>query len=209
MGKSIELKVAVQIQEETGYNIRALPRGTGLAEGGRILIFSHYDSMWLGPHAMDNATGTAAVMQLIDDFADCNLNLEFIFFGAEELGFWGSRDYILRHRQELGDFKAVVCLDGIASDRGEVEIGVSQVLKPLVKEVVQATGITVRKWSVPPRPNSDHLPFEEIGIPVFWLTTMDNYYHTAGDLPDVISASTLEKRVRLARDIIKRLAIWE
>ncbi|MGI9951036.1 M20/M25/M40 family metallo-hydrolase [Moorellaceae bacterium AZ2] len=154
---------------------------------------------------MDNASVIAAVLHLLREFSRSGTNLEFVLFGAEELGFWGSRRYVERRLGEIDRIEAVVCLDGLCSDKGLVEIGVSESLKPFVEALAKEVGIRVDKWSVPPRPNSDHVPFVEAGVPVVWLTTMDPYYHTAGDVPANISRAKLERTIRFAKIIVQRL----
>ena len=173
----------------------------------RILVCSHYDSMGLGPHAFDNASGTAATLELIEVFKESPYPLTFLLCGAEELGFWGSKAFVKQHLEECKQLNAVVCLDGISSDLGSVEIGVTESLAPSIRRLAEREAFGVDQWSIPPRPSSDHTGFEALGIPVFWLTTMDPYYHTAADVPEHVSKERLTRHTTFAAHVITSLAV--
>ena len=179
-------------------------------EGGdthpRVLICSHYDSMGLGPHAFDNASGTAAILELIRAFQGSPFRLTFLLCGAEELGFWGSKGFVKKHLEECKQLGAVVCLDGISSDLGSVEVGVTEDLAPRIRLLAEREKFKVDQWSIPPRPSSDHIGFEAFGVPVFWLTTMDPYYHTAADVPEHVGKERLMRHTTFAARVIADLA---
>jgi hypothetical protein len=51
--------------------------------------------------------------------------------------------------------------------------------------------------------NSDHTYFEQVGVPVAFITQRpDPYYHTAQDSPDKISVPVLEQNGELATAVI-------
>jgi Zn-dependent M28 family amino/carboxypeptidase len=203
-GRKVRLEVIASSGNKIGYNLRVQQKGR--IDKPRILICSHYDSMWLGPHAFDNASGTAAIVELIGCFRNSPYNLEFLLCGAEELGFCGSGAYVERHPKECREIAAVVCLDGICSDLGPVEVGVSERIAAQIKQLARQNGFCVDRWSIPPRPNSDHISFEPLGLPVFWLTTMDPYYHTAADVPENISIEKLKNHTGFVGMVIMDLA---
>ncbi len=198
-GGRVRLEVSALFPEEKGKNFIVRIRGDD--KKPIVLICSHYDSMWLGPHAFDNASGTSSTLELIRSFRDSPYNLDFLICGAEELGFWGSRAFVDQHPKECSDIDLVVCLDGICSDLGPVEIGVSEELAPRIRELAKKNSFIVDQWSIPPRPNSDHVSFEALGKPIFWLTTMDPYYHTIKDIPDHISS----KRLKIHTDFVAKV----
>jgi len=199
----VHLEVIALFPEEKGYNFIVHLRGG--SDKQKILICSHYDSMWLGPHAFDNASGTSAIMELIRCFKGSPYNLDFLLCGAEELGFWGSKSFVEKHRQECSDLAAVICLDGICSDLGSIEVGVTENLAPRIKDFANQHNFRVDQWSIPPRPNSDHVSFEPLGTPVFWLTTMDPYYHTSKDIPEHIGKEKLEIHTVFVSQVIMNL----
>jgi Zn-dependent M28 family amino/carboxypeptidase len=203
-GKKVFLQVEAKTVEEIGFNLVA---NTGKnADAPKIVVCSHYDSMWLGQHAFDNASGTAAILELIRCFKGLpDLNLEFLVCGAEELGFWGSKAYVARHMAKCQDISCVVCLDGICSDLGTVEIGVTEDIVQLVKQFAAEKEFQVDKWSIPPRPNSDHVAFDSLNKPVFWITSMDPFYHTSLDVIDNVSVWKLKANTDFAAGMILSL----
>ncbi len=203
-GGSVRIGVFAGTSEENGYNLIVRQNGNG--EKGAILICSHYDSMWLGPHANDNASGTAAVLELIRFFKDTPYHLIFLLCGAEELGFWGSRSFARNHGGACRDLLAVLCTDALSSRLGPVEIGVTERLAPTIRELSRKHGLSVDRWSTPPRPGSDHASFESFGKPTVWLTTNAPYYHTAADLPEHVDIDNLQKHTEFLTKVIMSLA---
>lgn len=80
-----------------------------------LLITAHYDSYSGSVGANDNATGTAAAIEMagylksIEESLVCNVRI--VFLGAEELGMIGSREYVTAHSDELDKIIAVINLD--------------------------------------------------------------------------------------------------
>ena len=102
---------------------------------------------------------------------------------------------MLRNARSSGRWSA---LDGICSDLGSVEVGATENLAPILREIARKGNFRVDQWSIPPRPNSDHLFFEKMGVPVFWLTSMDPFYHTAADVPEHVSKEKLARHTDFA-----------
>lgn len=73
-----------------------------------LVVCAHYDSVYAGPGASDNAAGAAIVMELAHAFrrAPARRVLRFIAFGAEEIGLEGSIHYVGRLRRDDADRKA-------------------------------------------------------------------------------------------------------
>ena len=71
----------------------------------KILVVScHYDAVWEVQGAVDNASGCAAVLEMARVMAesgrDFGVEVRFIFFSGEELGMYGSKQYIEELTQE-------------------------------------------------------------------------------------------------------------
>ena len=60
------MEVVAHTKKEVGWNL--IVPSKDHVNKPEILVCSHYDSMWLGPHAFDNASGTAAILELIRVF---------------------------------------------------------------------------------------------------------------------------------------------
>ncbi len=114
------------IQTYDQYNVVATLPGT-LCPNKVIVIGGHHDSILfdgndpyiVAPGADDNASGTAAVlemarvMKLTNYQPECTIR--FITFAAEEVGLWGSRwDVILAEQQQM-DIKLMINHDMIAN----------------------------------------------------------------------------------------------
>ena len=73
-------------------NVVAVKRGESER---RIIVGAHYDSRPPGEGATDNASGVAVLLELALRLRDrpTPYTIEFVAFGAEEAGWWGSRAY--------------------------------------------------------------------------------------------------------------------
>ena len=87
----------------------------------RVLVTAHYDSVWRGPGAIDNASGVEGVRRVGEALRGRKLErgVRLVAFAAEEIKLTGSRYYVdeARLRGELDSIVGVVNLDCIA--RGE------------------------------------------------------------------------------------------
>ena len=86
-----------------------------------VIVSAHYDSVFRGPGAIDNASGVEGVRRIGETLAGRELErgIRLIAFAAEEIKLTGSRYYVdeARLRGQLGEIAGVVNLDCIA--RGE------------------------------------------------------------------------------------------
>ncbi|HEY6963081.1 MAG TPA: M28 family peptidase [Gaiellaceae bacterium] len=96
-------------------NVIADIPGTG---DGHVIVSAHYDSVWRGPGAIDNATGVEGVRRVGEAFAsrDLERGVRLVAFAAEEIKLTGSRYYVdeASLRGELDEIAGVVNLDCIA-----------------------------------------------------------------------------------------------
>jgi Peptidase family M28 len=85
---------------------------------GHVVVSAHYDSVWRGPGAIDNASGIEGVRRIGATLRDRSLprGVRLIGFAAEEIKLTGSRYYVdeAKLRGELAQTKGVVNLDCIA-----------------------------------------------------------------------------------------------
>jgi Zn-dependent M28 family amino/carboxypeptidase len=91
-------------------NVIADTRGTG---DERVLVTAHYDSVFRGPGAIDNATGVEGVRRAGERLLDRDVTL--VAFTAEEVKLLGSRFYVdeAKIRGGLDAIIGVVNLDCI------------------------------------------------------------------------------------------------
>ncbi len=204
-GTSLEagLEVEGRVAAKEGFNVIGRKPNTG---GQRVLVTAHYDSFWNGVHAMDNAAGTATVIALSRYLTDFH-GIEFVVFGGEELGFWGSSSYVQAIGASLDTIRAIVNLDTFGSNRSQVEIGATPDLSELCRTVAEERHIAVDCWNVPPRPASDQQSFVEKGVSSVWLANCgaDQRYHTPLDVPSEMSPEKIEKVAALAFALVQKL----
>ncbi|MFZ0131868.1 MAG: M28 family metallopeptidase [Desulfobacterales bacterium] len=204
-GRSLEagIEVAGRVVEKEGFNVIGRKSNT---LDQRVLVTAHYDSFWNGVHAMDNAVGTATVIALSRYLTDFH-GIEFVVFGGEELGFWGSSSYVQASDASLDTIRAIVNLDTFGSNRSQIEIGATPDLSELCRAVAEERHIAVDCWNIPPRAASDQHSFVEKGVPAVWLANCgtDQRYHTPLDVPSEMSAEKIEKVAELACALIQKL----
>ena len=99
----VELNVTTRFHEEAqpnGFNVIGELPGTDLANE-IVLIGGHFDSWQAGTGATDNATGCAAMLEVLRIIKDAGLRprrtIRIALWGAEEQGLLGSRDYANRY----------------------------------------------------------------------------------------------------------------
>jgi leucyl aminopeptidase len=113
------------------YNVIATLEGNSYPDS-ICIIGGHYDNNLLSgdpfsivPGANDNASGVAATLEIArvmkkNNYSPCN-TIEFIAFGSEELGLYGSSAYATDSRQRLKKIKLMLNNDMIAYQPGTTQ----------------------------------------------------------------------------------------
>jgi Zn-dependent M28 family amino/carboxypeptidase len=155
------------------YNTVAEIRGTEKPDEV-VIIGGHLDSWDLGTGATDNGTGSMAVLEAARALQKVGVKpkrtIRFVLFTGEEQGLNGSKAYVQAHKDELLRVSGVLVHDsgtgkvltvGLMGNYSLLET-MSRVLYPLA----EAAGImepTLRSEG-----GSDHIPFDQAGVPGFW-----------------------------------------
>ncbi len=161
-----------------------------------VLVGAHYDSADVGKGVDDNGSGVALLLETADLLKDVETpqTLEFIFFGAEEIGFCGS-DYYATHMSasEVKNTLLMVNFDSIvAGDNAYVygDAGKKGKFRDRALEIAEDNDLTLvtqpgRNKDFPAGTTgdfSDHAPFRALGIPYVYfestnwtLGNMDGY----------------------------------
>ena len=177
-----------------------------------VIVCAHFDSVWRGPGAIDNATGVEGVRRLIERFRGTPQprSLIFIAFAAEEIGLLGATHYV-REAELRGDLTrivGVVNLDCIAhGSLFEVMIG-PEAWEARVAGYIDELGIRDRCEVLvgPPLPGSDHMPFWQAGIPASAITYHPYpEYHTPQDTAELVDEQRLEDALDVAERIVSAL----
>jgi aminopeptidase YwaD len=173
----------------TAQNVIASP-SSGLCE---TISGGHYDSVPWGPGANDNASGTAIVLELARAAAAAEIDGHcFVFFGAEELGLIGSKNFVSDlSAEELDGLDAMYNFDLAAADVQIELIGSESVVTQAAALAAEA-GIDARPGRLPEGANSDHASFGREGVPALMLTTPDfDFIHTPQDTIETIVDQSL------------------
>lgn len=187
-------------QEVTSYNVEAVKEPMRNHDTGQqIIVGAHHDTVPHGPGANDDASGTAALLELARVFANTptDTTIKFVAFGAEEYGLWGSRRYAeAMSAEEIERTVAMFQLDMVGSaDAGDLVMFTVDGKKNLVTDLGAAAGSRVSE--VVPYSHlgrSDHVPFHNLGIPaaLFIHTPLEPWYHTPEDRIEYISKEKLK-----------------
>jgi carboxypeptidase Q len=161
-----------------------------------VIIGGHLDSWDLGTGATDNGTGSMAVLAaaraLVKSGAKPKRTIRFVLFTGEEQGLNGSKAYVAAHKEELSKISGVLVHDtgtgkvltiGLMHNYAARET-MDRVLYPLAKE--KSIGLT--EPSLRSEGGSDHVPFDEAGVPASWcVQEVANYekdHHSQTDTLD-------------------------
>lgn len=174
-GTSVTVSVRTQRQTVQGVNIVAFKTGTTRPE---VLFGAHVDSVAGAPGANDNASGTAAVLEMARRAANTPLAARsfFVLFDAEEDGLRGSRAFVERNPEVTRGLKAMLNFDMVGVNVMPLSVGGQDQLKSVALQAVPSLR------SMPNGGGSDHAPFDAAGVPaLFFHRGIDANYHTPQD----------------------------
>ena len=166
----------------TTYNVVADIQGTSNSKE-YVVVGSHYDGHDISQGAEDPASGAVVVMEIARNLQAVKNNLKrrvrCICFGAEEIGLYGSYNYVAMHRDEMNDIRFMLNLDsGGSKGKKGVILHDFPELEPFL-----AKAASEMKAELPTfqrvGPYSDHWPFFLKSVPC----------GSGGD-PEVIRTST-------------------
>lgn len=177
------------------YNTVAEIRGTEKPDEV-VIVGGHLDSWDLGTGATDNGTGSMAVLEAARALQKLGVKpkrtIRFVLFTGEEQGLNGSKAYVKAHAAELEKISAMLAHDsgtgkvltvGLMANYGARET-MDHVLYPLAK----APGIELAEPSLRIEGGTDHVPFDEAGVPGFWCVQdnvdYDKTHHSQADTLD-------------------------
>ena len=164
--------------------------------------------------ADDNASGTAAVMEMARLFAanPPKRSLIFVNFTGEELGLLGSLWFVEHAPVALESIRAMVNFDMVGRLRNDKLIvsGITTAteLAAILDSANVLPRLTVSTVGTGVGP-SDHSSFYAKGIPVLhFFTDSHEDYHRATDLADKINSVGEARVVALAERMVRAIADW-
>ena len=225
-------------EQKTTHNIVAvLPGKDKRLKNEYIVIGSHYDHLGMGgkgsgsrrpdtlgihPGADDNASGDAVVLELARHFKKVGSprSIIFAFFGAEEQGIVGSKDFVEWMKRQDGqrinlpaDIKGIVTmvnLDMVGRMRDNAlsvsGTGTSTEFNTIAEKAAEQTDLHISCTPDGYGP-SDQASFLAADIPVLYLTTGGHLeYHTPEDVPSTLNYDGMQQVLAFAKELVARLA---
>jgi hypothetical protein len=206
---SLEMRNVVGIVEGTDPTLREEV----------VVVGGHLDHVGWGPRkeaihngADDNASGTAAILELAQAFAPNppRRTLVFCHFSGEEKGLLGSRHYVGSPSFPLEKTVAMVNLDMVGRSRDGYlfvgGVGTSPEWPAIVERATEGAGLSVETAPGGDAP-TDSTSFYKKQVPVLFLfTNIHEDYHGPGDDAEKIDAEATETIVRAAYRIVSDVA---
>jgi hypothetical protein len=221
------LNARVSIDIQTISEIRTTANVLAESRKGRddnvVMAGAHLDSVVVGPGINDNGSGSAALLEIAEQMAKVKPRnkVRFAWWGAEELGLLGSKDWVVRafDSGELDNVALYLNFDMIGSPNfvrfvydGDAQPPGSEVIEDLFADFFNAQDLPFEEVDVGGR--SDHFWFAFFGVPIGGLFTgaeviktpdeaeiyggtageqYDPCYHLACDTFDNISLEALDQ----------------
>ena len=223
-GKSVAFKTTVNSQVVKARNV------VGYIEGEKkdefIVVGGHYDHLgkhdgWIWNGADDNASGTIGVLTIAKAFMATGKKPErsiiFAAWTGEEKGLYGSRYFVEQAKEKKMNVVLNLNYDMISRDTEQDSLKnmASMVYTKANYNIEETTKKMLEKHSInldvsysaseKPSGGSDHAPFADAGIPVFYyMAAMHPDYHQPSDELDKLNWDKM-------LDIIKIgfLSTWE
>ncbi|MCA9083757.1 MAG: M20/M25/M40 family metallo-hydrolase [Planctomycetaceae bacterium] len=211
----------------TACNLIGVLEAEGPLADETIVVGAHYDHLGrggVGSRSMDrtgeihngaddNATGTAAVLEIIRRITagkPLKRRVVFICFSGEERGLLGSRHYVDHPVIPLEKTVAMLNYDMIGTLRNnQVEVngvGTAAEFRAIVEAADEASPLDI-KVVENPFAGSDHLPFFQKEIPVmFCFTGVTPRYHTPDDDFEAINVEGVVSVIDYTEHLLRGIA---
>lgn len=227
----VTVTVHPAFESDTARNVIALRRGADAELSDEaVIVCAHMDHVgwgWFGspdggaklhPGADDNASGTAALLEVAEALAagaPMKRTVIFASWCGEEMGLIGSRYYADKPRWPLDRTVACVNLDMVgrydAKKRREPGLSVGGV--PTGSTFAEPVTRLSNKYGLEYADSwwgwrqSDHASFYDKGVPSLFLTTgLHPDYHRSTDTWDKIASEPQARIARMTADLVRELA---
>lgn len=189
-----------------------------------VVVGAHYDHVGYGNSsnsygptgyihngADDNASGTSALLELVEAFQQfpTRRTILFALWDAEEKGLLGSKHWIEQPTLPLSRVKFAINMDMVGKLRdNKLEITGSRSswgLRKLVARHNQQDLVVDFTWEI--QENSDHYPFFARSIPILMPHTgLHNDYHRPSDDSEKLNPEGMQRVVRFTFGLVEDLA---
>jgi len=189
--------------------------GTGPSADEVIILCAHLDSWHLAQGAMDNGTGSVAILEAARALSTVGWKpqrtVRFIWFMGEEHGLHGSTAYVEDHADELDNMVAAINVDMPGSPRTFVTFGHDEVVDFLLALRDELAGYELNEeirnatWTA-----SDHAAFMKQGICALSLSgdlgPGVKFYHSTGDTYEQVDLRGTTESAAVLAVLVRRLA---
>jgi carboxypeptidase Q len=177
----------------------------------QVIIGGHLDSWDLGEGAIDNGTGAIATIEAARLLKSLNWKpdrtLTFILFTGEEQGGIGVRKFLKDHAAEILKIDAVMVDDNGAGRIISLPLENFWSTGPLLQEIYLPLQevFDLQPMSTEFFPSSDHIAFQQAGVPAYFAVQAPAHYayahHTTDDVFEIVQPGALKQQAAL-------LAAW-
>jgi hypothetical protein len=207
-GEEVHLRISTKTVMLQSHNVVAETPG---GDPDRIVMLgAHLDAVIDGPGINDNGTGVAVILEVARQLValtggEPTWKARIAFWTGEELGLWGSVSYAdSLGSSDRSSIAAYLNFDMLGSpggirqvyDAAALEDPRSAVLERLFSQAFDADGLA---WELADfGGSSDHLRFDQLGVPVGGIGSGDACHHLACDTTDNVDAVLLGQNARAA-----------
>jgi hypothetical protein len=218
----LRIEIGARFHEDrNSYNVLAdMPGVDPMLRDQIVLLSAHLDSWHTATGATDNADGVTAVMEAMRILtavgARPRRTIRVALWSGEEQGLLGARAYVDRHIRDEAERRRVSMM--INDDPGTgATYGVYMQDNAAAKRIVDAwleplRDVGARRNVIEGINATDHVPFDEIGIPAFTVIKDFRNYdtrtrHTNADMPDAVSADDLRQSATVLAALVWHAAM--
>jgi len=187
-----------------------------------VMLGCHYDGHDISQGAGDPASGAVAILEAarvlgqhaVNEYVSpLSCTIRFVFWGVEEIGLLGSRQYVRLHKDKLANVRFYLNMDsaGSANNTRDIILNEWEDLEEVFRQYGQemAQGYQVEQSM---RAFSDHFPFFMAGVPTGGMESAKRsmggrgYGHTSYDTVDKVNMADLRAASALAARVALRVA---
>jgi len=185
-----------------------------------VMLGCHYDGHDISQGAGDPASGAVSVLEAARVLAKYGpalpCTVRFALWGIEEIGLYGSREYVKAHANELSNVRFYLNMDSAGTETNNRDIVLNE--WPDLESCFEgwgeemalgfAVGQSVSAYS-------DHFPFFMAGVPTGGMQSAERslagrgYGHTRYDTVDKVDLTSLREASTLAARLALRMASEE
>lgn len=175
----------------------------------KIVICSHYDTVYNTVGAYDNAAGVAVTLELARRLKERQLkySVEVVLTDGEEYNLTGSRSRVKKWGTD--NIVMALCIDGVGREKTlEVWSGPEPFERRIRKILKESNEIFTPVYQCPPPPGSDQEAYYAAGVPSCMLTFNDQgILHLPEDIYEEDKLENMKVMVNIAVELLEKLNI--